>query len=353
MSDDTILKAVSTALEESKGRDRKFTQTVDLAINLRNVDLSIPKNRIEEEIPLPHGRGKPVKVGMFASGDLAARAKGVADVVITPEQISEFAGDKKAFKKVVNDVTFFVAEAPLMPTIGKSLGVVLGPRGKMPRPVPPNADPKQFIEPLRKTIRVRSKDKPTFHTPVGAEGMAPNEIAENIDVIAHEIQRLDRVVQGFLRFVRPQDLRLAPVDVNAVLSDVARVARPEAARSGVEIVLEPGRNLPPVTADSELIAQACANLLSNGIQAMPGGGTLVLGSRRGSSGGSSASIEIPIDYQYAESGLVDDEVGEPRRPAGAPLRKQRTCRTCAQSMAAKLVTRTFKETASRPQSTPA
>jgi signal transduction histidine kinase len=112
----------------------------------------------------------------------------------------------------------------------------------------------------------------------------PPEIAENIDVIAHEIQRLDRVVQGFLRFVRPQDLRLAPVDVNTVLSDVARVARPEAARSGVEIVLEPGRDLPRVTADSELIAQASANLLSNGIQAMPGGGTLVLASRRGSSG---------------------------------------------------------------------
>jgi signal transduction histidine kinase len=108
----------------------------------------------------------------------------------------------------------------------------------------------------------------------------PPEIAENIDVIAHEIQRLDRVVQGFLRFVRPQDLRLAPVDVNAVLSDVARVARPEAARAGVEIVLEPGRGLPRVTADAGLIAQASANLVRNAIQAMPGGGTLVVASRR-------------------------------------------------------------------------
>ena len=108
---------------------------------------------------------------------------------------------------------------------------------------------------------------------------ASPEIAENIDVIAHEIQRLDRVVQGFLRFVRPQDLRLAPVDVNAVLSDVARVARPEAARAGVEIVLDPGRGLPRVMADSGLIAQASSNLVTNAIQAMPGGGTLVVASR--------------------------------------------------------------------------
>jgi signal transduction histidine kinase len=122
---------------------------------------------------------------------------------------------------------------------------------------------------------------------------APPEIAENLDVIAHEIQRLDRVVQGFLRFVRPQDLRLAPVDVNAVLADVARLARPEAARAGVEIVLDPGRGLPRVTADAELIAQASANLVSNAIQAMPGGGTLVIASRRAAPGG----VEIRVADQ--------------------------------------------------------
>ena len=122
---------------------------------------------------------------------------------------------------------------------------------------------------------------------------APPEIAENIDVIAHEIQRLDRVVQGFLRFARPQDLRLAPVDVNTVLSDVARLARPEAARAGVEIVLDPGRGLPRVTADAGLIAQAGANLVSNAIQAMPDGGTLVVASRRGSPSG----VEIRVTDQ--------------------------------------------------------
>ena len=121
----------------------------------------------------------------------------------------------------------------------------------------------------------------------------PPEIAENIDVIAHEIQRLDRVVQGFLRFVRPQDLRLAPVDVNAILADVARVARPEAARAGVEIVVDAGRGLPRVTADSELIAQASTNLVTNAIQAMPDGGTLVVASRHAALGG----VEIRVSDQ--------------------------------------------------------
>ncbi len=117
-----------------------------------------------------------------------------------------------------------------------------------------------------------------------------SEIAENLDVIAHEIQRLDRVVQGFLRFARPQDLRLAPVDINAVLSDVARLARPEAARSGVEIVLDLGQALPPVTADAELLAQASGNLVSNAVQAMSEGGTLVIASRRAAPAG----VEIRV-----------------------------------------------------------
>jgi signal transduction histidine kinase len=119
------------------------------------------------------------------------------------------------------------------------------------------------------------------------------DVAENLEVIAHEIQRLDRVVQGFLRFIRPQDLRLAPVDINAVLAEVSRVARPEAQGAGVEIIVEQGRALPRVTADSGLIAQATANLVTNAIQAMPGGGMLVVVSRRAASGG----VEIRVSDQ--------------------------------------------------------
>ena len=75
-----------------------------------------------------------------------------------------------------------------------------------------------------------------------------------------------------------------------MLSDVARVAHPEAARAGVEIVLDPGQGLPRVTADSGLIAQASANLVTNAIQAMPSGGTLVIASRRAPSGGVAISV---------------------------------------------------------------
>lgn len=182
-----VLHAVQKALEQGKGK-RKFTQSVELAVNLQNVDLSIPKNRIDEEVTLPKGRGRTPKVAIFATGELAARAKKSADLVIPPEEIEKIAGDKRRARKLATEYAFFLAETPLMPTIGKTLGQVLGPRGKMPRAVPSNADPTNLINGLRNAIRVRSRDRPTFHTPFGTEAMSAEDLAENAHLILERIQ---------------------------------------------------------------------------------------------------------------------------------------------------------------------
>ena len=77
--------------------------------------------------------------------------------------------------------------------IGKKLGIVLAPRGKMPKPIPPQADPGPIINNLRRSVTVRSKDKRTFHTPVGVKEMSPEDIAENIDVVMKRIlSKLER-----------------------------------------------------------------------------------------------------------------------------------------------------------------
>lgn len=113
---------------------------------------------------------------------------------------------------------------------------------------------------------------------------------ENLDVIAQEIQRLDRVVQGFLKFVRPQDLHLGPVDVSALLGEVGRLMAPEAARAGTRIALDVAPELPPVAGDVELLQQACTNLVTNAIQALPNGGTVTLAACRGGDG----AIEVRV-----------------------------------------------------------
>jgi large subunit ribosomal protein L1 len=181
LAEKTTLTAVKKALEKSPKRN--FRETVDLSINLKDVDLSIPKNRII----LPHGRGRAVKVCIIGGGELAQKAKNVADKVVTPEELGTLADNKREAKKVAAAHDFFVCEAPLMPTVGKRLGIVLAPRGKMPRPIAPGADPKSMVDNLRKSVAIRSKDKMTFHVPVGTTDLTPEQIADNIDLIIKRI----------------------------------------------------------------------------------------------------------------------------------------------------------------------
>jgi large subunit ribosomal protein L1 len=191
MADRTALDAVTEAL--GKAPERKFSETIEISVNLKDLDLTIPKNRLEDEIPLPNGRGRQVKVALVASPEMVQRVKGVADLTVTPNQLDEIFKDKKATKKVVEEIDFFLAEAPLMPTIGKRLGVVLGPRGKMPRPVPPGSDPTNLINSLKRSIRVRSRGNKSFHAPVGARSMSAAEIAANVDaVLTRIVGKLER-----------------------------------------------------------------------------------------------------------------------------------------------------------------
>ncbi len=173
------------AIREAKERapPRKFVETVDFTINFKNVDFRKPENRIEVEVVLPKGRGKPVKIALFADKALAAEAKkaGVVDRVITKDEINEM--DKKTAKKLAKTFDFFLAEPSLMPLIGKKLGVVLGPRRKMPKPVPPNVKAiEAIVKNLRNTVIVSNKKgkyMPVVHAPIGTVEMSDEDLADN------------------------------------------------------------------------------------------------------------------------------------------------------------------------------
>jgi len=188
MPDRPATEVIAEVLEKAPAR--KFTETVELSVNLKDLDLSIPKNRLEEEVPLPSGRGRPARVAVFGSPELLTKIRSVADVVVSGQELDDFA---KGAKKSVAGIDFLLAEAPLMPTIGKRLGVVLGPRGKMPRPVPPGTDPTNLVNALKRSIRVRSKGKRTFHAPIGTRAMKPDELAQNVDAVLTRIMaKLER-----------------------------------------------------------------------------------------------------------------------------------------------------------------
>ena len=96
---------------------------------------------------------------------------------------------------------------------------------------------------------------------------------QHVDVIANEIRRLDEVVQGFLKFSRPEDLKLQPVGLGPLLGEIVPIVKPEADRAGVELVIE-CNGAPDVNGDPAMLRQAFLNLALNACQAMPEGGTL-------------------------------------------------------------------------------
>ncbi len=185
MADQDLEDAVSTALSEAP--ERNFRETVDLAINLRDIDLDDPSNRVDESVVLPAGTGQETQIIVFAEGETAARAEDVADAVYDTDELEELGDDDDAAKDLADETDFFIAEASLMEDIGRLLGTVLGPRGKMPTPLQPDDDVVEVVNRMKNTVQLRSRDRRTFHTRVGAEDMDPEEIADNVDVILRRL----------------------------------------------------------------------------------------------------------------------------------------------------------------------
>lgn len=177
---------------------RKFSQSIDLVVKLREVDLKKPENRINETIPLPNPSEKPLKICVIASGDLGTRAKTAgADLLVSRNDIENLGKDKKAARKLAQEYDFFIAEAPLMPLVGRALGSFLGPRGKMPTPVPPTAPIEQIVSGHRKMVRVRMREQPVLQCRVGTESMPDDKLAENIQAVFTRIEeKLERGVKN-------------------------------------------------------------------------------------------------------------------------------------------------------------
>jgi large subunit ribosomal protein L1 len=186
MADQTIVDAVSRALDDAPSRN--FTETVDLAINLRDLDLNDPSNRVDESVVLPSGTGQDTQIVVFATGETAIRAEEVADQVLGPDELEDLGDDTDAAKDLAEETDFFVAEANMMQNIGRFLGTVLGPRGKMPTPLQPDDDVVETVNRMKNSVQLRSRDRRTFHTRVGARDMTADDIADNIDVIIRRLE---------------------------------------------------------------------------------------------------------------------------------------------------------------------
>lgn len=180
-----ILEKVKKAKENSK--PRKFVQTWDFSINLKGLDLKKPENRFNFELMLPEGRGKDQKVA-FVVDTLETEAKKHADLVIKKSEIESLAKNKKKLKKIANEYDWFFGEASLMPLIGKSFGVIFGPRGKVPKPVPSKVNVEPFVQRAKRSVRIFVKESPVVHVPVGTDKMDDDKVSKNIEAVYNAVK---------------------------------------------------------------------------------------------------------------------------------------------------------------------
>lgn len=176
-----IAEKFKEAIEKSPKRN--FVQSVDIAIKFKDIDFRRPENKIDLTIALPKGIGREQKIGIFAEGDRYVEAKKITDMVFGKDDIIALKNSKRKIRKIANECAFFISQHDLMGLVGKSWGTILGPRGKIPQILPPNAPITPIYERLKKSIKITSKRNNVVHAKIGNEKMLVEDLAANYNAV--------------------------------------------------------------------------------------------------------------------------------------------------------------------------
>ena len=182
-----LVEVIKQAKESDK--TRKFQQSIELILVFKDIDVK-KGFAINETIQLPKKMSKSASVCIIAAGDLGIKAKNAkADRVMNEAELIQLGKNKRESRKVINKYDFFLADTKLMPTVGKVLGQLLGPRGKMPTPIPFNAPVEALLQRFRTSVNVKVKGSLSLSCKIGEESMEDADLAANANTIAAAIEK--------------------------------------------------------------------------------------------------------------------------------------------------------------------
>jgi large subunit ribosomal protein L1 len=176
-----VLEEIKELKENSKKRN--FTQTYDLVINLKEIDLKKAENKIDEIFILPKGHGKDAQITVFS--DSMDKIEGCK--IIKGPQIEGLANNKKELKKLIKETEFFFSEPKLMPVVGKHLGKFLAPRGLMPKPL--TGDSEKIVKESKNGVKISVDKQPIIHTTIGSEDMEDKDIEKNLNEVLNFLKK--------------------------------------------------------------------------------------------------------------------------------------------------------------------
>lgn len=180
----TMIKDAKTSTDKKRG----FKQSVELVASFKDIDIK-KGFALNETVQLPK-TSSPATVCVIAGGDMGEKAKQAnADAVVGSDELDKFATNKRESRKFINKYDFFLADTKMMPVVGKTLGQLLGPRGKMPTPVPFNAPIESFLERFKTSIRVRTRASLSLSCKIGDETMSDADLAINAHAVLSAVER--------------------------------------------------------------------------------------------------------------------------------------------------------------------
>ena len=186
ITDAQLLELVKKARAATK--ERKFKQSIELIVTFKDIDVK-KGFAINEIVQLPK-TSSPATVCIIATGDMNQKAKAAkADTVIGTEELAKYGANKRESRKFINKHDFFLADTKVMPVVGKTLGQLLGPRGKMPTPVPFDASIEAFIQRFRSCIKVRSRASLSVSSKIGDVTMEDPDLVINALTVLHAIEK--------------------------------------------------------------------------------------------------------------------------------------------------------------------
>ncbi len=203
--DDKLLKrslnaAINLSIIKKEGfkdKTRNFDESIDLIINVKDVNLNDPKQRIDKEVILPNEivvSEKP-NVCVIASDEILLEAKNIGLYTLDTDELVKLNNEEKKYKKkFVKKYEFFIVEDKMMPNIARYLARFLGPIGKMPKPFPSGygiisnpEDLKVAVNRYLKIIRIQLKKIPIIQVKVGKKSMDKQKVFENVKAIVNYV----------------------------------------------------------------------------------------------------------------------------------------------------------------------
>lgn len=197
MKKENFLAALKKLRQDSK--KRKFDQTVDLVVNLKEID---KKNSFDTYLTLPHTIGKTVKICAIVDADYEKLAKPLVDKIITKEMLGKL--EAKEVSKLASEYDIFIAQASLMGQTATVFGRILGPMGKMPNPktggvLMPGIDIKDSVDKFRKNIRIRNRNETVIKVSLGKESFDDKMLAENANAVYESILNILPNAEGNIK----------------------------------------------------------------------------------------------------------------------------------------------------------